>query len=246
MVLGKSCKLVPVMIMNVILYRRRFAPHKYLVVLMVTTGITVFMGMGNGKSNAKRSTETKGKSSYANAIGVAYLLINLALDGATNSTQDEIFALYNITGQQMMFWINVFCTILTTILSTLPLPYIPVIHPSTGGQTELVTTLAFIRNHPSVVFPLAQFALTGALGQLFIFETLQHFGSLTLVTITLTRKLFTMLLSVVVYGHKLTSGQWLGAAIVFAGISVEAFVKRKDVHAKRVIREQEKAEIKSL
>jgi len=246
MVLGKSCKLVPVMIMNVILYRRRFAPHKYLVVLMVTTGITIFMGMGNEKSNAKGSTEGKSTSSYANMIGVTYLFINLALDGATNSTQDEIFARYKVTGQQMMFWINVFCTIITTVLSVLPLPYIPVIHPSTGGQAELVTALTFVRNHPSVVLPLAQFALTGALGQLFIFETLQHFGSLTLVTITLTRKLFTMLLSVVVYNHKLTPGQWLGAAIVFAGISVEAFVKRKDVHAKRVIQEKEKAKIKSL
>ena len=46
-------------------------------------------------------------------------------------------------------------------------------------------------------------------------------------TITLTRKLFTMLLSVIVYNHKLTPGQWLGATVVFAGISVEAWVKRK-------------------
>jgi len=46
-------------------------------------------------------------------------------------------------------------------------------------------------------------------------------------TITLTRKLFTMLLSVIVYKHKLTPGQWLGTAVVFAGISVEAYVKRK-------------------
>ena len=35
-----------------------------------------------------------------------------------------------------------------------------------------------------------------------------------------------MLLSVVVYNHKLTPGQWAGAGIVFAGISVEALVKR--------------------
>jgi len=46
-------------------------------------------------------------------------------------------------------------------------------------------------------------------------------------TITLTRKLFTMLLSVIVYNHTLSSGQWLGAAIVFAGISVEAWVKAR-------------------
>ena len=36
-----------------------------------------------------------------------------------------------------------------------------------------------------------------------------------------------MLLSVIVYNHKLTAGQWSGAAVVFAGISVEAWVKRK-------------------
>jgi UDP-galactose transporter B1 len=44
-----------------------------------------------------------------------------------------------------------------------------------------------------------------------------------------------MLLSVVVYKHKLTVGQWLGAAIVFAGISVEAFVKRKGMGYYRVM-----------
>ena len=57
----------------------------------------------------------------------------------------------------------------------------------------------------------------------------------------------------------------MGAAVVFAGICVEAWVKRKggwithctwvwtnimlhvmDVHAKRVVQEKEKAEIKSL
>lgn len=178
MVLGKSCKLVPVMLMNVLLYRRHFAPHKYLVVGMVTLGITMFMGFGNEKpSKAKAGADL---SAYTQLIGISYLLINLAIDGATNSTQDEIFARYRVSGQQMMFWINLFCTILTAFISVLPLPYIPVLHPSDSG-TELQGALDFIRTHPSVVTSLAQFALTGAFGQLFIFETLEHFGSLTLV-----------------------------------------------------------------
>jgi UDP-galactose transporter B1 len=183
MVLGKSCKLVPVMIMNVLLYRRKFAPHKYLVVFMVTAGITIFMGMGGDKKKAKSHGNGNGQAQnpYANLIGISYLLINLALDGATNSTQDEIFTRHKVTGQQMMFWINIFCTLLTSILSVLPLPYIPVIHPSDGGQSELAGALNFIRTHPSIITPLVQFTITGALGQLFIFETLQHFGSLTLV-----------------------------------------------------------------
>ncbi|KAI0785220.1 UDP-galactose transporter [Abortiporus biennis] len=244
MVLGKSCKLVPVLLMNVLLYRRRFAAHKYLVVAMVTLGITMFMGFGKEKPS-KASKNGGDLSTYSQLIGISYLLINLAIDGATNSTQDEIFSRYKVTGQQMMFWINLFSTVLTVIISVLPLPYIPVLHPSHTG-TELGGALEFIKTHPTVVSPLLQFALTGALGQLFIFETLQHFGSLTLVTITLTRKLFTMLLSVLVYHHTLMPGQWLGAAVVFAGISVEAWVKRKDIHAKRVIQEKEKARLKTL
>jgi UDP-galactose transporter B1 len=186
MVLGKSCKLVPVMLMNIILYRRKFAPYKYLVVFMVTAGITVFMGFGNerpGKGSSSSKSET---TPYASLIGAVYLLINLALDGATNSTQDEIFSRYRVTGQQMMFWINLFCTMLAVGLSVVPLPYIPVIHPTNGGQSEFMDALAFIHTHPSVITPLAQFALTGALGQLFIFETLQHFGSLTLVYVVIS------------------------------------------------------------
>lgn len=245
MVLAKSCKLVPVMVMNVLLYRRAFAPHKYVVVALVTVGITMFMGFG-GEDSKKHSAKGQGNPTlWHTVIGMTYLLINLILDGATNSTQDEIFARYKVSGQQMMLWINLLSTILTSLISVLPLPYIPVLHPSKGGETEFRNALEFLRTHPTIIYPLVQFALTGALGQLFIFETLQHFGSLTLVyvlymgidylfsltdgtrTITLTRKLFTMLLSVFVYNHKLNRGQWAGTGVVFAGISVEAWVKRQ-------------------
>ncbi|KAJ4481939.1 UAA transporter family-domain-containing protein [Lentinula aciculospora] len=251
MVLGKSCKLVPVMIMNVFLYRRRFAPHKYLVVLMVTTGITIFMGFGSdsqkhGSKKAASASMDAASTPYASLIGAAYLLINLALDGAINSTQDEMFSRYKVSGQQMMLWINLMCTCISFTLMVLPLPSIPVLLPSGNGRSELVAAWTYIQQHPGIISPLVEFSVTGALGQLFIFETLQHFGSLTLVTITLTRKMFTMLLSVVVYNHQLTPNQWLGAAVVFAGISVEAFVKRNDIHAKRVLQEKEKAKLKSL
>jgi len=61
MVLGKSCKLVPVMIMNVLLYRRKFAPHKYLVVFMVTTGITLFMFFGSEKKGGRGSDSSSSR-----------------------------------------------------------------------------------------------------------------------------------------------------------------------------------------
>lgn len=193
MVLGKSCKLVPVMLMNVILYRRAFAPHKYLVVALVTLGITCFMGLGNASaSSSKQSGHSKSDDAKSEIWGIFLLLINLIIDGATNSTQDEIFAQYkHINGQQMMFWMNLFASILTSSLVALPLPPISIIRPSPSRvvgagsdvETELTSVLRWIRDHPDVVKPLGEFALTGAMGQLFIFETLQHFGSLTLTSV---------------------------------------------------------------
>ena len=147
---------------------------------MVTMGITIFMHYGGEKGKSKKGKGDNLEDAN-NVLGIVYLLINLALDGATNAGQDEIFARYKVTGQQMMFWINVMCTLLTSTLCILPLPYIPVLHPSHGSQSEFSVALEFIKEHPSIIVPLAQFAFTGSLGQLFIFETLQHFGSLTLV-----------------------------------------------------------------
>ena len=178
LVLGKSCKLIPVMIANVFLYRRKFAAYKYLVVALVTAGITMFMGFSSeGPSKKHVNTELNRNG----LLGITYVLINLALDGVINSTQDEIFSRFKVTGQQMMFIANVCSTIVTSSLMVLPLPYILVLHPSDSTRPELAVALDFLRTHPSALGPLLKFVLTGAMGQLFIYETIQHFGSLTLV-----------------------------------------------------------------
>lgn len=44
--------------------------------------------------------------------------------------------------------------------------------------------------------------------------------------------MFTMILSVVAFGHRLTQMQWLGVALVFGGIGVEAGIARQEKIAK--------------
>lgn len=58
------------------------------------------------------------------------------------------------------------------------------------------------------------------------------FSSVLLVTVTVTRKMFTMILSVVAFGHRLTQMQWLGVGLVFGGIGVEAGIARQEKMAK--------------
>ena len=44
--------------------------------------------------------------------------------------------------------------------------------------------------------------------------------------------MFTMILSVLAFGHRLTQMQWLGVGLVFGGIGVEAAIARREKMAK--------------
>ncbi|KAK4701879.1 solute carrier family 35 (UDP-galactose transporter), member B1, partial [Phenoliferia sp. Uapishka_3] len=235
LLLGKSCKLVPVMAMNIVLYRRKFPPHKYLLVGMVTAGIWAFMAFKEGTGSKKGAPET------SSLLGLVLLGINLILDGVVNSTQDEVFKNYRIDGPQMMFFMNVFSTAITVVAMMVPSALTPGFLAPAGADQHfnaLSTALSFISEHPAVLKDILLFSITGAIGQLFIFLTLSLYGSLTLVTITVTRKMVTMLLSVFIFDHHLMFGQWGGVGIVFAAIGMEAEVKRRETRQKKSARKQ--------
>jgi solute carrier family 35 (UDP-galactose transporter), member B1 len=209
MVLGKSSKLLPVMFLHLVLYRRQFPGYKYLVVGMVTVGVamfTLFHPLG----------ERTGTTSM---WGLVLLSINLLADGFLNSTQDQIFSKNKLTGPQMMLGLNTCSTVLTSV-------YLLVTYFN-SSSSEVSNVLQFVQLHPRILVDIVAFGLCGAIGQIFIFLTLSMHGSLILVTITVTRKLFTMLLSVVWFNHPLTMGQWTGVGLVFGGIGLEAYWARK-------------------
>ncbi|OAL73993.1 UDP-Glc/Gal endoplasmic reticulum nucleotide sugar transporter [Trichophyton violaceum] len=244
--LAKSCKLLPVMFLHLTIFQKRYPLYKYGVILLLTIGVATFTLHHPG--TAKKSSKSKGPNS-SSLFGLFLLFINLLLDGLTNTTQDHIFTspkLYGkFSGPQMMVAQNFISTILTSAylvivphLSTSILPLLPL--PIPPSQTsELSSAIAFLSRHPEAAKDVVAFAACGAFGQLFIFYTLAHFSSLLLVTVTLTRKMLTMLLSVVWFGHQLSGGQWVGVGLVFGGIGAEAWVQRKEKEKK--LREKAKA-----
>ncbi|GAA5865316.1 hypothetical protein JCM1840_001526 [Sporobolomyces johnsonii] len=237
LLLGKSCKLVPVMFMNIVLYRRKFPLHKYALVALVTVGIWAFMAFKEAKPGKAHGGSVKESSSL---LGLALLGINLLLDGVVNATQDHVFRSYSpLDGPQMMFFMNAFATLFMVVALVFPfaltpsflLPAHALAHPQQHFN-ELASALSFIASHPSIKPDVFLFGLTGSIGQLFIFATLSLYGSLTLVTITVTRKMATMLLSVFVFDHRLTAGQWVGVGLVFVAVGMEAVVARREKAAK--------------
>lgn len=241
-ILAKSCKLLPVMFLHLTIFRKRYPLYKYGVVLLVTLGVATFTLHHPGTSKKMAASNTQSGSSL---YGIFLLSINLLLDGLTNTTQDHVFTspktYTRFTGPQMMVAQNLLCTVLTCVY-LLAVPYISnstlhallpfPIPPST--ENELTSAIGFLSRHPDALKNVLGFAACGAVGQLFIFYTLSRFSSLLLVTVTVTRKMLTMLLSVFWFGHSLSPGQWLGISLVFGGIGAEAVVQRQEKKAKEL------------
>ena len=70
--------------------------------------------------------------------------------------------------------------------------------------------------------------------------TLSTFGSLLLVTVTVTRKMLTMIISVLWFGHSLSRMQWLGVGLVFGGIGIEAELNKREKRAKDRLKVQDR------
>ena len=250
-ILGKSCKLLPVLFLHVTLYRRKYPLYKYGVVALVTAGVAVFT-LYHPSSGKKGKGNVQGSSAW----GLLLLSVNLLFDGLTNSTQDQIYKSHKpYTGQQMMCSLNILSTVLQAAY-LLVQPYLQqsalgeVFGLNAGVKGELISAIDFIRAHPSVGWDILAFAAFGALGQVFICKclpfvsitcvlilivtvyTLSTFGSLFLVTVTVTRKMLTMILSVVWFGHTLTPMQWVGVGLVFGGVGLEAQLSKREKQMK--------------
>lgn len=208
--LAKLCKLIPVMAVHLLLYRTRFPLFKYVVAVSVTVGVAVFT-LGNTKS---KNLINDGNS----LLGMAQLAGSMLFDGFTNSSQDQLFRVTQgkLSGAALMCILNVFVFALSAVYLLLQ-------------RLELAYVVDFVHNFPAVAADILAFAALGAVGQVFVFVILEKFDLIVLVTATVTRKMISMILSVVLFGHRLKRVQWLGVVLVFGGIGAEAAMKTKKV-----------------
>lgn len=218
--LAKSCKLIPLLVVHLLFYKTPISTNKKIVALLVTSGVVLFT-LGGRSSNAARET-TSSPSFY----GFGLLFTSLFLDGLTNATQDRLLKRgtptknKKITGAHLMFALNL-AIVLWNFL------YITLVDP-----IQLENAKRLISLDPQIAYYLGTYALCGALGQCFIFYTLEQYGSLVLVMVTVTRKMVSMILSIVVFGHSVSLVQWLGIATVFGGILWEANLKKRQAKTK--------------
>lgn len=198
-VLGKSCKPIPVMLLGVTVLRKKYPLAKYLCVLLIVTGVALFM---------YKPKKGAGGDDHIFGYGELLLLLSLTLDGLTGVSQDHMRAHYQTGSNHMMLNVNLWSTLFlgAGILFT----------------GELWEFLSFTERYPSIIYNILLFGLTSALGQSFIFMTVVYFGPLTCSIITTTRKFFTILASVILFANPISTMQWVGTVLVFLGLGLDA------------------------
>lgn len=205
-VVGKSCKPIPVMILGVLIGRKKYPLAKYVYVFMIVCGVCLFMY--KDKPSVVRSDD-----SSLIGIGEILLLLSLSLDGVTGAIQERMRAEYQSKPAHMMYYINMWSTLILGIVVLL-----------TG---EIWSFMQFVEKYPYVISNIIGFSLMSALGQVFIYLVVSEFGPLLCSVITTTRKFFTVLGSVFLFGNTLTSQQWLGTTLVFTGLTLDGVYGKK-------------------
>lgn len=79
----------------------------------------------------------------------------------------------------------------------------------------------FAQKCPRTIIDLCLFSILGAIGQIFIYRMVKQFKQHIVPFVITTRKIFTVIISIIIYNHSTTSLQIAGIAIVFIAASYE-------------------------
>ncbi|KAM9969926.1 hypothetical protein ACTFIR_001764 [Dictyostelium discoideum] len=203
-VLAKSCKPIPVIFMGLLLFKKKYPFLKYIVVIVISLGISLFM---LPKATSKKNIQFEG---HDHLFGNFILFVSLMMDGVMGPFQDNLVRQYKPSATSMMLNTNIWNLGLFSIMAF--------------ARGEVSQAIDFILEYPEVIKLILAFCITSAIGQQFIFLTTNKFGSLNCSTITTTRKFFSILVSIFYFGHSLDNLQWAAICMVFGGLILDLYI----------------------
>ncbi|KAL0260182.1 UDP-galactose transporter [Diplodia seriata] len=236
LVVSKSCMLLPVVSLNILLLGKSYPFSRYVLFIAVTLGLLLvtlesplaLLAIGTGSGYH-----------HGHLLGFVLLLINLFLEGSTYIVLEHVVsspAIYGgLRGPQRMLAQNMVATLFTTCyligVQLLPESTLPAVaHESRG---ELFVALQFLAQQPAVIYNIACYAVLAAASQLLLFVAFPNFSSLVQTNIRVVRKTLAMLTSILWFQKKPTGWQWLGLVLVFGGAAVDGWMQRLEYEEER-------------
>ena len=200
-VLFKSSKIVTVMLLGTLLFGRLYALAEYVYMLLVVLGLVAFLVAGNAMGGAATAPS-------ASLVGVALLSLAVLADSLVPNVQQKLLQGAGRPKQEMIFHTNWCSALMTAVYAA-----------ATG---ELGSALAFLVRRPRVFWLLLGQSVAGYFGIVLYLETVRRYGSKVTVVVTSCRKLFTIGISSLAFGHPLSGFHLAGIAAVFLGVLCNA------------------------
>ena len=214
-VLAKSCKLIPTMVMGWAIERRKYGLKQWIAALSISFGIAIF-----NLSRIKEPPTFSHGSSDEYWKGMVLLSISLGMDGLLGVSQGFLKRKdtrgYNErppTAVETMLFINIYSLLLLV--------------PMAIADDQMYTGIKLLREDPPLLRAIILLNGVVAIGQIFNFLTITWYSTIVCTTITTTRKFFTILFSVIHFGHQFSKWQWVSVCMVFSGLYLSIVANSK-------------------
>jgi len=201
--LGKCGKMFPVMIVGTFVSGKKYSVKDYGIAVSITLGCVLFLLTGDISSKETSNTP----------IGLLLMALYMFFDGFTSTAQEKMFKGYTMSTYDQMIYVNLFSAIICVVIMLV--------------KGTLGTAITFSLTYPNLLSDSIWLSVCSTFGQMLIYYTIKEFGALFFSTVMVTRQVFSVLLSCLIYPHPLSHGQWLGFLLVFGTLYYKAMEDKK-------------------
>lgn len=199
-VLVRSSKFISVLI-GTILFKsdghENFNNRSIVLAVIMTIGIFIFH-MGGSKKH----------SVVTDIVGLILGVVSLASDYLVSKYQNGVRKM-KLSYFDLMLGNNFWCLIITIGMGLV--------------KSEFAASGAFIMEHPIALWDILESSVVKVVGIYFIFYHIYMFGPISLAYITTVRKVFTVILSFLIFRHTLGPLRVIGITIVFTIIAIDLY-----------------------
>lgn len=214
--LAKSAKIVPVMIGQIILGKTtKYALRDYAFALLLVSG-TALLSLNTGNNAGNSSSK-----SVSSIAGLLWIMASLCMDGVTAGLQKRI---QNDTTHGSPGTLDF---LLLTNLSMGAVAFaVAVLLPTHSSSTvsvtnELLAGIQFLHDNREALRMVSILCCCSFIGQSFIFFVISQFDPLVCSTITTTRKILSVLWSILMKGHSISLQGQFGIMLAVGGLLLE-------------------------
>lgn len=183
---------------------KTYTLRKVMFVIIIVIGVAVFIYEDKKKKLPGEDL----------IFGTGLIIVSLLFDGLCAAKEERMRSVAKPTALHFMFYLSLWSTIYHAI--------------GVMAICELPKFIDFVTHHPEIIKYIVANIVCTTFGQLFIMSMLSSFGALPVSIATTTRKLFTVILSVIFYpDERVTLQKWIAVAVVFGTLLLDGVLGKK-------------------